>query len=47
MEAYERLPLAPDQGKIAAITLRNPLSGDRRAGLPDEQLAGWETAGFR
>ena len=39
-EAHEQLPLAPDQGRFATVTRRDPRSGAWAAFPPDTQLFG-------
>ena len=45
--AYKQLPLPPEQGRLAAITLRDPQPGSLGAFLPNTQLFGRTTAGLQ
>lgn len=46
-EAYKQLPPCPDQRELAAITPRDPDSGEWRAFLPNTQLFGSITAALQ
>ena len=39
-EAHEQVPLAPDQGRFATVTRRDPRSGAWAAFLPNTQFFG-------